>query len=71
MSPLLPLLANKTCTFTMKTAPWAMPWLPSLDIHFQDKQSQGIFQEGMFLVASESVVNGIVKVWLGKLTVLA
>lgn len=25
----------------MKTAPWAMPWVPSLDIHFQNKQTQG------------------------------
>ncbi|XP_028672880.1 uncharacterized protein si:dkey-256h2.1 [Erpetoichthys calabaricus] len=32
VSPLIPLLDSTNCTFTMKTAPWAMPWKPSLNI---------------------------------------
>lgn len=35
ISPLLPMIQNNqsdTCTFTMKTAPWAMPWIPSLNL---------------------------------------
>ncbi|XP_041041035.1 uncharacterized protein si:dkey-256h2.1 [Carcharodon carcharias] len=34
VSPLLPLLNAKQCTFTLKTVPWAMPWKPSLNLHF-------------------------------------
>ncbi|GCC23001.1 hypothetical protein chiPu_0001392 [Chiloscyllium punctatum] len=39
VSPLLPLINTKQCTFTMKTAPWAMPWKPSLNLRFS-KRSQ-------------------------------
>lgn len=34
VSPLLPLLDSPTCTFTMKTVPWAMPWVVSLNLRF-------------------------------------
>lgn len=34
VSELMPLIHSptKTCEFTMKTAPWAMPWVPSLNL---------------------------------------
>ncbi|KAL2084443.1 hypothetical protein ACEWY4_019961 [Coilia grayii] len=34
VSPLLPLLSNGRCAFTMKTVPWAMPWVVSLNLRF-------------------------------------
>ncbi|XP_032898127.1 uncharacterized protein LOC116986660 [Amblyraja radiata] len=34
VSPLLPMLNARKCTFTMKTVPWAMPWKPSLNLRF-------------------------------------
>ncbi|XP_029593250.1 uncharacterized protein si:dkey-256h2.1 [Salmo trutta] len=34
VSPLVPLLNNGRCTFTMKTVPWAMPWVVSLSLRF-------------------------------------
>ncbi|XP_037532446.1 uncharacterized protein si:dkey-256h2.1 [Nematolebias whitei] len=34
VSPLTPLLDGNKCTFTMKTVPWAMPWLVSLNLRF-------------------------------------
>ncbi|XP_072365171.1 uncharacterized protein [Scyliorhinus torazame] len=37
VSPLLPLLNAKSCTFTLKTAPWAMSWKPSLNLRFSKR----------------------------------
>ncbi|KAE8289221.1 hypothetical protein D5F01_LYC13102 [Larimichthys crocea] len=34
VSPLLPLLDGNRCTLTMKTVPWAMPWIVSLNLRF-------------------------------------
>ncbi|XP_059194293.1 uncharacterized protein si:dkey-256h2.1 [Centropristis striata] len=34
VSPLLPLLDSSRCTLTMKTPPWAMPWVVSLNLRF-------------------------------------
>ncbi|KAM7421496.1 hypothetical protein PAMA_015575 [Pampus argenteus] len=34
VSPLIPLLDSNKCTFTMKTVPWAMPWIVSLNLRF-------------------------------------
>lgn len=34
VSPLLPLLDSNKCTLTMKTVPWAMPWIVSLNLRF-------------------------------------
>uniref|UniRef100_A0A3P9KSS7 Si:dkey-256h2.1 n=1 Tax=Oryzias latipes TaxID=8090 RepID=A0A3P9KSS7_ORYLA len=37
VSPLLPLLdGSSRCTFTMKTVPWAKPWVASLNLRFSD-----------------------------------
>ncbi|KAK3106688.1 hypothetical protein FSP39_025233 [Pinctada imbricata] len=41
ISPLLPLLGEGQCTFTMKTDWYAMPWNPSLNILFSEKREQG------------------------------
>ena len=42
VSPLLPLLTTNTCTFTMKTAPWAKPWIPSLNLRFSQPRSSDV-----------------------------
>ncbi|XP_048883064.1 uncharacterized protein si:dkey-256h2.1 [Brienomyrus brachyistius] len=34
VSPLIPLLNSGRCTFTMKTAPWAKPWVAGLRLRF-------------------------------------
>ncbi|XP_077950753.1 uncharacterized protein LOC120810644 isoform X2 [Gasterosteus aculeatus] len=34
VSPLMPLLDSNKCTLTMKTPPWAMPWMVSLNLRF-------------------------------------
>ncbi|XP_054637343.1 uncharacterized protein si:dkey-256h2.1 isoform X2 [Dunckerocampus dactyliophorus] len=34
VSPLIPVLDASKCTFTMKTVPWAMPWIVSLNLRF-------------------------------------
>ncbi|KAM4600691.1 uncharacterized protein ACJ7VT_020595 [Polymixia lowei] len=34
VSSLMPMLDNSSCTFTMKTPPWAMPWVVSLNVRF-------------------------------------
>ncbi|KAM9851498.1 uncharacterized protein ACBR49_004675 [Aulostomus maculatus] len=35
VSPLLPVLDSSRCTFTMKTVPWAMPWIVSFNLRFR------------------------------------
>lgn len=44
VSPLLPLLDSKKCTLTMKTVPWAMPWITSLNLRFSigNQTSDGV-----------------------------
>ncbi|KAM9782543.1 uncharacterized protein ACB057_014807 [Neosynchiropus ocellatus] len=39
VSPLLPVLDDTSCTFTMKTVPWAMPWIVSLNLRFKNRTS--------------------------------
>ena len=34
MTPIQSLLKPGTCTFTLQTAPWALPWKPSLSLRF-------------------------------------
>ncbi|XP_012731467.2 uncharacterized protein si:dkey-256h2.1 isoform X2 [Fundulus heteroclitus] len=41
VSPLIPLLDSNKCTFTMKTAPWAMPWVVSLNLRFSVSNQTG------------------------------
>lgn len=41
-TPLLPLLVGgQQCTFTAQTAPWALPWQPSLRLRFHGDSSKG------------------------------
>ncbi|XP_026172906.1 uncharacterized protein LOC113136365 isoform X2 [Mastacembelus armatus] len=41
VSPLIPLLDSNKCTFTMKTVPWAMPWIVSLNLRFSVSNQTG------------------------------
>lgn len=41
VSPLIPLLDGNRCTFAMKTAPWAMPWIASLNLRFSASNQTG------------------------------
>lgn len=41
VSPLIPLLDSNKCTFTMKTVPWAMPWIVSLNLRFSNGNQTG------------------------------
>lgn len=42
-TPLLPLLVGgQQCTFTAQTAPWALPWLPSLRLRFSRQPPEGV-----------------------------
>ncbi|KAF7661228.1 hypothetical protein LDENG_00266700 [Lucifuga dentata] len=41
VSPLIPLLDSNKCSFTMKTVPWAMPWLVSLNLRFSISNQTG------------------------------
>nr|XP_019958974.1 PREDICTED: uncharacterized protein LOC109639771 [Paralichthys olivaceus] len=41
VSPLIPLLDGNRCTFTMKTVPWAMPWIVSLNLRFSVSNQTG------------------------------
>ncbi|CAL8287985.1 unnamed protein product [Merluccius merluccius] len=43
VSPLMPLLTEGNCTFTMKTAWWAMPWVVSLNLRFSANQTEQLF----------------------------
>lgn len=42
VSPLLPLLDGNRCTLTMKTPPWAMPWVVSLNLRFKIGNQTGV-----------------------------
>ncbi|XP_061574538.1 uncharacterized protein si:dkey-256h2.1 isoform X2 [Cololabis saira] len=41
VSPLMPLLDTNRCTFTMKTVPWAKPWIVSLNLRFSANNQTG------------------------------
>ncbi|XP_031135328.1 uncharacterized protein LOC116036042 isoform X1 [Sander lucioperca] len=49
VSPLIPLLDSNKCTLTMKTVPWAMPWIVSLNLRFS------VSNRTVFCVADHSV----------------
>eukprot|EP00794_Sanderia_malayensis_P003073 gene3073-3537_t len=44
VKPLIPLFTSTSCTFTMKTVPWAMAWKPSLRIQLSGRVSQVEFE---------------------------
>lgn len=41
VTPLKSLLKPGKCTFTTQTAPWALPWKPSLRLIFSEPVSEG------------------------------
>ncbi|XP_070767867.1 uncharacterized protein [Enoplosus armatus] len=45
VSPLLPLLDSNKCTLTMKTVPWAMMWIVSLNLRFSISNQTGNGEE--------------------------
>ncbi|XP_030640502.1 uncharacterized protein LOC115820930 [Chanos chanos] len=45
VSPLIPLLNHERCAFTMKTVPWAMPWVTSLNLRFSQSNHTGNYSE--------------------------
>ncbi|XP_013871856.1 uncharacterized protein si:dkey-256h2.1 [Austrofundulus limnaeus] len=54
VSPLIPLLDGDRCTFAMKTAPWAMPWIASLNLRFSasNRTDAGVEKPRPFRVMS-------------------
>ncbi|KAJ8354490.1 hypothetical protein SKAU_G00220570 [Synaphobranchus kaupii] len=48
VSPLLPLLNNEKCTFIMKTVPWAMPWVTSLNLRFSSSNHSGQYSDILY-----------------------
>nr|XP_005999526.1 PREDICTED: uncharacterized protein LOC102348151 [Latimeria chalumnae] len=44
VSPLIPLLNSTKCTFRMKTVPWAMAWMPSLNLRFSKSSQKALVQ---------------------------
>ncbi|KAM4735367.1 uncharacterized protein FYW61_005887 isoform 2-T2 [Anableps anableps] len=52
VSPLIPVLDSNKCTFTMKTVPWAMPWLASLNLRFSVSNQTGVVKLRPFRVMS-------------------
>lgn len=41
VTPLRSLLKGEECTFTAQTAPWALPWKPSLRYRFSQHGQEG------------------------------
>ncbi|KAJ8290645.1 hypothetical protein GJAV_G00015780 [Gymnothorax javanicus] len=58
VSPLLPLLNNERCTFTMKTVPWAMPWVTSLNLRFSSSNHSGQYSDRLYPFKLMSLFNG-------------
>ncbi|RXN10609.1 septin-7 isoform X1 [Labeo rohita] len=48
VTPLIPLLNDKKCVFTMKTVPWAMPWMTSLNLRFSHSNKTGNYSDGLY-----------------------
>ncbi|MCI4391219.1 hypothetical protein PGIGA_G00131600 [Pangasianodon gigas] len=48
VSPLLPLLNSERCALVMKTPPWAMPWLTSLNLRFSHSNCSGNSSEMLY-----------------------
>lgn len=48
VSPLIPLLNDKKCVITMKTVPWAMPWMTSLNLRFSHSNQTGNYSDRLY-----------------------
>lgn len=62
VSPLLPLLDGNKCTLTMKTVPWAMPWVVSLNLRFSIGNQTGINSEAIMMF------EGVLTRWCSGVT---
>ncbi|XP_062841754.1 uncharacterized protein si:dkey-256h2.1 [Trichomycterus rosablanca] len=58
VSPLLPLLNGKRCALTMKTVPWAMPWIASLNLRFSHSNQSGNLSDRLYPFTLTSLYNG-------------
>lgn len=58
VSPLIPLLDSSQCTFTMKTVPWAMPWIASLNLRFSVNNQTGDHVEKLHPFKVMSLYSG-------------
>ncbi|KAJ8415938.1 hypothetical protein AAFF_G00404950 [Aldrovandia affinis] len=58
VSPLLPLLNNGKCTFTMKTVSWAMPWVTSLYLRFSSSNHSVRHSDKLYPFKLMSLYNG-------------
>uniref|UniRef100_A0A4W4EBS1 Peptide-N-glycosidase F N-terminal domain-containing protein n=1 Tax=Electrophorus electricus TaxID=8005 RepID=A0A4W4EBS1_ELEEL len=58
VSPLLPLLSSDRCALTMKTVPWAMPWIASLNLRFSHSNRSGNSSEMLRPFKLTSLYNG-------------
>ncbi|XP_071326608.1 uncharacterized protein [Trachinotus anak] len=58
VSPLIPLLDRNKCTFTMKTVPWAMPWIVSLNLRFSVSNQTGNHEEKLHPYRVMTLYNG-------------
>uniref|UniRef100_W5LR72 Si:dkey-256h2.1 n=1 Tax=Astyanax mexicanus TaxID=7994 RepID=W5LR72_ASTMX len=58
VSPLLALLNGERCSLTMKTVPWAMPWMTSLNLRFSYSNSSGNSSENLYPFKLVSLYNG-------------
>ncbi|XP_010888174.1 uncharacterized protein si:dkey-256h2.1 isoform X2 [Esox lucius] len=56
VSPLRPLFNNERCTFTMKTVPWAMPWVVSLSLRFTNSRAN--LSDSLYPFTLMSLYNG-------------
>ncbi|XP_044064160.1 uncharacterized protein si:dkey-256h2.1 [Siniperca chuatsi] len=58
VSPLLPLLDSNKCTLTMKTVPWAMLWIVSLNLRFSVSNQTGNGEEKLHPFRVMSLYSG-------------
>lgn len=58
VSPLIPLLNNGRCTFTIKTVAWAMPWVVSLNLRFSHVNQTGSPLDKLFPFKLLPLYNG-------------
>ncbi|XP_017541676.1 uncharacterized protein si:dkey-256h2.1 [Pygocentrus nattereri] len=58
VSPLLALLNGTRCSLTMKTAPWAMPWMTTLNLRFGYSNHSGKSSEKLYPFKLMMLYNG-------------
>uniref|UniRef100_A0A8C9V7G5 Si:dkey-256h2.1 n=1 Tax=Scleropages formosus TaxID=113540 RepID=A0A8C9V7G5_SCLFO len=58
VSPLMPLLDGKKCTFKMQTAPWAKPWVSGLRLRFGHSNHSGDHSNILYPFKLEPLFNG-------------